>query len=198
MLLFDPFFLAFLLPGLVLSLWASYRVRSSFRKYQNVRTSRGVTGAEVARELLRARGAGDVTIETSRGWLSDHYDPTRKILRLSRDVHDSRSVAAAGVAAHEAGHAIQDADDYAPMRFRSAIVGPASIGSNLGVFLATLPVEFDASRRALSALRQQGLLSAEELDGASTVLRAAGMTYLASAATAILQLSYFLLAAGEE
>lgn len=222
--LFDPLFLVLVVPGLLLSLWASHRVQSAFRRHRKVPTRAGLSGAEVARRLIDAAGGEPVTIEATSGQLSDHYDPTKRVLRLSKSVYGSSSVAAVGVAAHEAGHALQDAQDYTPMRFRSAIVGPASFGSNLGVVLvliglllsatslvwlgvglfslfvlftlATLPVEFDASRRALSALRQQGILGPQELDGARDVLRAAGLTYLASAATAILQLAYFGLLAG--
>jgi len=223
MLIFDPVFLLFMLPGLALSLWASHRVRSSFKRYSEVPSRSGLTGAQVAEMLCRRRGADGVRIESTPGALTDHYDPTHRILRLSRSVHDGRSVAAIGVAAHEAGHAIQHAHEYAPLRWRSMVVKPASLGSNLGIILAalglflnsagllwlgvilfgafvvftlvTLPVERDASRRAVAALDELGVLDARELEGASTVLRAAGMTYLAAAATAILQLAYFVLAA---
>jgi hypothetical protein len=225
-LFFDPLFLLFLVPGVLLSLWASFRVRSSFSKYGDVPSARGLTGAQVAETLLRSRGARGVRIEATRGQLTDHYDPRHQVLRLSRSVYGSSSLAAVGVAAHEAGHALQHADGYAPLKFRSAIVGPASLGSNLGFFLAiiglvfnaaqlvwlgcalfgvfvlftlaTLPVEFDASRRAIAALKAQNILGPKELEGASSVLRAAGMTYLASAATAVLQLAYFAFAASEE
>lgn len=222
----DPLFLLFILPGLLLSLWASFRVRSAFSKYKDVPASRGLTGAQVAETLLRSRGTPGVRIEATGGRLTDHYDPRNKVLRLSRDVYASSSLAAVGVAAHEAGHAIQHAEGYTPMKFRSAIVGPANFGSNLGFILAlvglligasqlvwlgcalfglfvlftlaTLPVEFDASRRAIGALREQAILSPKELEGASTVLRAAGMTYLAAAATAVLQLAWFAFAASAE
>lgn len=227
MLFFDPMFLLFMLPGLALSIWASIRVKTTFNRYSKVHSKRGLTGAQGAELLLRHYGVPGVRIEQTSGRLSDHYDPTKKVLRLSPDVHRSDSLAALGVAAHEAGHAIQHAQDYRPLRFRSAVVKPASIGSNLGILLAavglfvnstgllwagvilfaafvlftilTLPVEFDASRRAVRALSDLNVLGRDELHGARKVLRAAGLTYLAAAATAILQLLYFVLAAtGDE
>jgi Zn-dependent membrane protease YugP len=221
---FDPLYFALLVPGLLISLWASFRVKSTFSHYSRVPSSRGFSGAEAARELIRRRGVSGVTVEETQGFLSDHYDPTERVLRLSADVYHGRSLAALGVAAHEAGHAIQHANDYGPLKFRSFVVKPAMIGSNLAfVFLGlgaithmaglailgvvlfsvfvvftlvTLPVEFDASRRAVVALRELGMVTPAEEDGAGAVLRAAAMTYVAAAITAVLQLIYFLIRSG--
>jgi Zn-dependent membrane protease YugP len=183
-----------------------------------------MSGAEAARELIRRRGVQGIRIEATPGTLSDHYDPFHKVLRLSQDVYNGRSLAALGVAAHEAGHAIQHAQAYGPLKFRSLLVRPANLGSNLGVILAgiglmlqassltligillfsaavlftlvTLPVEFDASRRAVVALRELGMVTTEESNGAKAVLDAAALTYVAAALTAVLQLLYFLMRAG--
>jgi len=221
---FDPLYLLLLAPGLLLSLWASFRVKSTFAKYSRVPSSRGFSGAEAARELIRRRGVSGVTVEETQGFLSDHYDPTERVLRLSPDVFHGRSLAALGVAAHEAGHAIQHANDYGPLKFRSLVVKPAMIGSNLAnillvlgvatqisglaiigvimfsffvVFtLVTLPVEFDASKRAVVALQELGMVTPSEADGAGAVLRAAAMTYVAAAITAVLQLVYFVIRSG--
>jgi Zn-dependent membrane protease YugP len=221
---FDPIYLLFMAPGLLLSLWASFRVKSTFAEYSRVPSSRGFSGAEAARELIRRRGVSGVTVEETEGFLSDHYDPTERVLRLSPDVFHGRSLAALGVAAHEAGHAIQHASDYGPLKFRSLVVKPAMIGSNLanimlvlgvatqisglaivGVImfsffvlftLVTLPVEFDASKRAVVALQELGMVTPAEADGAGAVLRAAAMTYVAAAITAVLQLIYWLLRSG--
>lgn len=221
---FDPLYLLLLAPGLLLSLWASYRVKSTFAEYSRVPSSRGFSGAEAARELIRRRGVSGVRVEETEGFLSDHYDPAERVLRLSPDVFHGRSLAALGVAAHEAGHAIQHANDYGPLKFRSLVVKPAMIGSNLanillvlgiavhasglailGVILfsffvlftlVTLPVEFDASKRAVVALQELGMVTPAEADGAGAVLRAAAMTYVAAAITAVLQLIYFLIRSG--
>jgi len=221
---FDPLYLLFFGPGLLLSLWASYRVKSTFKRYSQVPSQRGFSGAEAAAELIRHRGVDGVRIEATPGFLSDHYDPSHRVLRLSPDVYSGRSLAALGVAAHEAGHAIQHAKSYGPLKFRSWVVRPAAIGSNLGGFLAmtgaalgvagltwvgvvlfsvfvvftlvTLPVEFDASKRAVVALQEIGVINASEVPGAKAVLNAAAMTYVAAAITAILQLLYFLMRAG--
>lgn len=220
----DPLYLLFALPGLALSLWAQFKVKSTFRKYSEVQGRSGITGAGAAAELIRERGVTGVRIEPTHGFLSDHYDPFHKVLRLSEDVYHGRSLAALGVAAHEAGHAIQHARAYGPLKFRSLLVKPANIGSNLGVLLAsvgvllqagsltvvgivlfsaavlftlvTLPVEFDASRRAVVALQELNIVSSSETPGVSAVLRAAALTYVAAAITAILQLLYFLMRAG--
>lgn len=221
---FDLQYLFFLVPGVLLSLWASYHVKSTFRRYSEVGSVRGFSGAEAAAELIRKRGIEGVRIEETPGFLSDHYDPSHRVLRLSPDVFHGRSLASLGVAAHEAGHAIQHAKGYGPLKFRSWIVKPAMIGSNLssilltigfavnvtglvwvgivlfsaGVLftLVTLPVEFDASKRAVNALQEIGVITAPEVPGTSAVLRAAAMTYVAAAITAILQLVYFLMRAG--
>ena len=221
---FDPLWFMLALPGMLLSMWASFRVKSTFDRYSEVPSRRGLSGAEAARELIRQRGVPGVRVEETSGFLSDHYDPRERVLRLSSDVFHGRSLAAIGVAAHEAGHAVQDANDYVPLRWRSAIVKPAQIGSNFGMLLSgigiaihatglmyigvilfsvfvlftlvTLPVEFDASRRALVAIREIGIVSEQEAEGAAAVLRAAAMTYVAGAVTAVMQLLYFLIRSG--
>jgi hypothetical protein len=204
----------------VLSLIAQARVKSAFNKYSKVRTARNVTGADVARRLLEAQGLYDVKVEKTEGMLSDHYDPRKKVLRLSPDVHDTPSVAAAGVAAHEMGHALQDAKGYMPLRFRSALVPAVQFGSSLGpwifigglllnftelawvgvilfaasvVFaLVTLPVELDASRRAKQLLSSNGVIIGNEAEGVEKVLNAAALTYVAAAIAAIGQLLYYV------
>jgi Zn-dependent membrane protease YugP len=217
---FDPQYLLYVAPGLLLSLFASWYVRSTFSRFARVPLASGVSGAEAAAEVLRAGGVHDVRIEPTEGFLSDHYDPSDKVLRLSPDVFSGRSVSAAGVAAHEAGHAIQHAEGYALMRARQSLVMPARIGSQLsyiviiaglalhafglawlGVFLfsgiflfelVTLPVEINASARAKERLVAAGLLTAEDADGVSRVLRAAALTYLAALVTTALQMLYFI------
>ena len=141
---FDPLYLVFALPGLLLGMWAQSRVKSAFNKYSRVRTMRNVTGAEVARALLDAQGLYDVVIEETKGFLSDHYDPRSKVLRLSPDVYRTPSIAAAGVAAHEMGHALQDAASYAPLNIRSALVPAVQFGSTLGpwVFIGGFMLQF--------------------------------------------------------
>jgi uncharacterized protein len=221
---FDPLYLALTLPALALSVWASFRVKSTFARYGQVRSARGLTGAEAAAELLRRKGVRDVRIERVDGFLSDHYDPSAKVLRLSPDVYGSDSLAALGVAAHEAGHALQHATGYGPLKFRSWAVKPAQIGSNFGglvvmigaglastklmlagvvlfsafvVFtLVTLPVEFNASARAVAVLAEEGIITQSEVPGARAVLNAAALTYVAGAVSAILQLLYFVIRSG--
>jgi uncharacterized protein len=221
---FDPLWALLALPGMLLSMWASFRVKATFSRYSEVPSRRGFSGAEAARELIRQRGVAGVHVEETSGFLSDHYDPTARVLRLSSDVYHGRSLAAIGVAAHEAGHAIQHANAYLPLKLRSMVVKPAMLGSNLGVLLAglglalhtmallkigvvlfaafvvftlvTLPVEFDASRRAIVAIQELGIVSRDEAEGASAVLRAAAMTYVAGAITAVMQLLYFLIRSG--
>ncbi len=213
--------LILLLPGLLLAGYAQWKVSSAFNKFSQVRTVGGRTGAEVAAELLKRSGIADVTIERVDGTLSDHYDPRTKTLRLSASVYDSNSVAAVGVAAHECGHALQHKEAYAPLSLRSAIVPVAQIGTNaawiiffigflmhqrylidLGILLflgyvlfslVTLPVEFDASRRAVAVLQGQGIVMPSEADGVRSVLNAAALTYVAAAAMAILQLARLLI-----
>jgi Zn-dependent membrane protease YugP len=203
-------------------LWAQYRVKSTFKKYSAVAPSNGMTGADAAAAVLRSSGLADVTIREVDGTLTDHYDPRSRTLNLSQAVGQTASVAALGVAAHEAGHAIQDAQHYRPMRIRQTLVPVATFGSglwylpviggliigstglvNVGLALfsaivlfqlVTLPVEFDASKRALVALKEQNLLAPPELDGAQAVLRAAALTYVAGFVAALGQLVYFFLA----
>lgn len=223
-MMFDPVYLMFLAPGLLLSWWASSRVKSTFAKYSQVPARSGMSGAQAARELLRRKGVTGVQVEEVDGFLSDHYDPFQRVLRLSPDVYHGRSLASLGVAAHEAGHAIQHATAYGPLKFRSLVVKPASIGSNLGFILAgvgaavnaaglvwlgiamfsvfvlftlvTLPVEFDASKRAVLALEQSSMITVSERSGTEAVLKAAAMTYVASTVSAVLQLVYLLMRAG--
>ena len=217
----DPLYLILALPGLLLGLWAQMRVKGTFKKYSQVRTTRNLTGAEIARHLLDNQGLHDVRVEETQGFLSDHYDPRTRVLRLSPDVYRVPSVAAAGVAAHEMGHALQHSAGYAPLQLRSAIVPVVQFGSSLapmliligfllrfttlawiGVILfagavvfalITLPVEFDASRRAKTLLNQSGIVTHEEAGGVSAVLNAAGWTYVAAAIAAVGQLLYYVL-----
>jgi Zn-dependent membrane protease YugP len=221
---FDPLYLIMILPALLLSVYAQIKVKSTYSKFSQVPTFRGVTGAQAAQMILKARGVSDVTVELTRGFLSDHYDPRGKVLRLSESVYAGTSIASVGVAAHEAGHAIQDADGYAPLKLRGALVPVSTLGSNLAwpllmigfIFMSqslimagivfftlavlfqivTLPVEFNASSRALTALPATGILSESEVKGARKVLSAAAMTYVAAATAAILQLLYFILRSG--
>jgi Zn-dependent membrane protease YugP len=221
---FDPAYLLVMIPGLALSAWASYRVKSTFQRYEQVRARSGISGAEAARRLLAQSGITDVKVEQVDGFLSDHYDPSHKVLRLSPNVYDGRSLAALGVAAHEAGHAIQHASKYAWLGFRTAVVKPAMLGSNLGMMLlglgvamqmtgmvmlgvvlfsafvvftlVTLPVEFNASNRAVAVLEKSGMIARDEVDGTRQVLNAAALTYVAAAISAILTLLYFLWRSG--
>ena len=205
-----------LLPGIALALYAQYRVQSTFRRYSEIRSGTGYTGAQVAAELLRRQGITDVRIEPVEGLLADHYDPRAKVLRLSPDVYGSDSLAAIGVAAHETGHAVQHRVGYAPLALRSAIVPLASYGTSaawilfllgliftapalmdLGILLflgyvlfalVTLPVEFNASSRAVALLQGHGFVLPQEAQGVRAVLNAAALTYVAAAAMAVLQL----------
>lgn len=218
---FDPLYLIFALPGLLLGLWAQARVKGTFNKYAKVQTARGMSGAEIARYLLDQEGLQDVKIEPVQGFLSDHYDPRTRILRLSPDVYRTPSIAAAGVAAHEMGHALQHANGYGPLKIRSAIVPAVQFGSSLapilfiigfllnfttlawaGVILfalavlftlITLPVEFDASKRAKKLLANTGVLMPQEVQGVDKVLDAAALTYVAAAVAAVGQLLYYVL-----
>ncbi|MEZ4592109.1 MAG: zinc metallopeptidase [Chloroflexota bacterium] len=218
---FDPLYLLFALPGLLLGFWAQARVKRNFNKYAQVRTARNVTGAQVARQLLDAQGLYDVAVEETQGFLSDHYDPRSKVLRLSPDVYRTPSIAAAGVAAHEMGHALQDASGYFPLQVRSTLVPAAQFGSSLAPWLfigglllnftslawvgvimfaaavlftlVTLPVEFDASKRAKQLLVSNGVLVGNEVEGVNKVLDAAALTYVAAAVSAIGTLLYYVL-----
>jgi Zn-dependent membrane protease YugP len=220
---FDPIYLLFAIPPLLLGLWAQFRVQSAFRQYSKVRTANGMTGAQAARTILDANGLHNVAVERVGGTLSDHYDPGHKVLRLSESVYGTPSVAAVGVAAHEAGHALQDKLHYGPLRLRSAIVPAVNIGSWLGpiifmigffmsgatgntiaiigliffgmtaVFsLVTLPVEFDASKRAKQQLAGSGLVSPQEIKGVDQVLDAAALTYVAAALQAVMTMLYYV------
>jgi Zn-dependent membrane protease YugP len=220
---FDFYYLVLIVPTLILSLWAQFKVSSSFNKYSQERTSNGMTGAQAAAEVLRAAGVHDVKIERISGHLSDHFDPRGNVIRLSDSVHDAATVAAVGVAAHEAGHAIQYAHGYSPMKIRAAIIPATNIGSKLampliliGMIMAatgliwagiilfstvalfqlvTLPVEFNASNRALAALDGGGILTAQELRGSRKVLTAAALTYVAALAMSLVQLLRFIMIA---
>lgn len=222
---YDPTYFLVLI-GIVLSLLASAKVKSTFAKYSRVRSMSGYTGAQAAERILRSSGINDVRIEHINGDLTDHYDPRTKVLRLSDSVYGQTSVAAIGVAAHECGHAIQHAKGYAPLQIRSAIVPVANIGANiswpmiiLGIFLGsaggvfiqigiilfsasvlfqlvTLPVEFNASSRAVNILGESGILYETEVSQTKKVLGAAALTYVAAAAGSILQLLRLLLLFG--
>ena len=211
------------IPGLLLGLWAQMRVSSAFRKYSAVYARSGMSAEDVARSMLNQAGCGNVSIRTVSGNLTDHYDPRNNTLRLSDGVYGSSSVATIGIAAHECGHAMQQHEGYAPLVLRSALVPVVNLGSNLyfPIFLlgllfswepliyvgiacfaltlvfslVTLPVEFNASGRALRVLDQQGYLSSEEMDGARAVLNAAAMTYVAAAISSLLQLVRLLIIA---
>lgn len=218
---FNPLFWLFALPGLLLGLYAQSRIKSNFAKYSEVRTPGNLTGAQVARALLDSQGLRNIPIEPTTGALTDHYDPNSQVLRLSQTVYHTPSVAAAGVAAHEAGHALQDARDYFPLKMRSAIVPVVQFGSTLapwlflaGFFLGilelawagvilfgvstlftlvTLPVEIDASNRAKSLLLSEGILkSEEESEGVNKVLNAAAWTYVAAAVSSVGNLLYYV------
>lgn len=226
MFFFSPLYLLFVIPPLLLGLWAQWRVKSNFNKYSRVRTTRGLTGAQVARQMLDAEGLYNVEVEMSQGMLSDHYDPRSKVLRLSKEVYNTPSVAAAGIAAHEMGHALQDAKQYTPLVLRSALVPATQFGSTLGVWmlfgglllnsflgsqigfqvavlglilfaatavfaLVTLPVEFDASRRAKQLLTEHGILYHDEMVGVNKVLDSAAWTYVAAAIQAIMTVAYY-------
>ncbi len=217
---FNPLYFVFALPALLLGLYAQAKVKGAYNKYAKVRTARGITGQQVARSLLDANGLYNVSVEETQGFLSDHYDPRSKVLRLSPDVFRSNSVAAAGIAAHETGHALQDAKGYAMLNMRSAMVPTVQFGSMLGpiIFLAgfllnlttlawvgvalfgataafaliTLPVEIDASKRAKTVLVSNGILIGNEMEGVNKVLDAAALTYVAAAIQAIGTLLYYV------
>lgn len=221
---FDPRYLLFMLPGLLLSLWAMFMVKSTFARYSQVRSSRGMTGAQAAAAMLAGQGVRNVAIEPVHGRLTDHYDPRTRTLRLSDDVYNSTSLAAMGVACHEAGHALQHAQSYPALWLRTAIVPLVSIGSNLYVWvlvlgammharpliyigivlllatvvfsLITLPVEWNASSRAKEAMVSAGVVSIHERDAAGQVLNAAFLTYVAAAVGAVLTLLYWLVRLG--
>ena len=222
-------YLLFMLPPLAFMIWAQARVSSAYKKYSRVPNMGGVTGAQAAQALLAYNGLRQVKVEGTRGRLTDHYDPRRKVLRLSSGVANSPSVAAVGIVAHEVGHAVQHNVGYAPLRVRTALVPVANLGSRFGFIcvilglilymfgagfgldvmwvgiwlfaaavlfaLVTLPVEYDASNRARQMLQKTGLVSAREYEGASAVLSAAALTYVAALLQAVAQLFYFVILA---
>ncbi len=230
MFYFDFRYLYILLPAMILALYAQVKVKGTFSQYSRVRSRSGITGAEAAQRLLQLSGIYDVRIEQVRGSLTDHYDPSKKVLRLSESVYGSTSLAAIGVAAHETGHAVQHAKGYVPLKLRSAMVPLTSIGSNLAmpliilgvlfggtysnsgygliqlgivlfslsvVFaLITLPVEFNASSRAIQMLGYYGILDSDEIGPVQKVLSAAALTYVAAAASAIASLLRLILIFG--
>lgn len=219
-MVFDPWYFIIILPGFLLSIWAQSKVKGNFEKYSKVRNSAGLTGEQVSRRILDNEGLSSVPIEQVAGALTDHYDPRSKVLRLSQPVYGSDSIAAMAVAAHEAGHAMQQKDGYAPLKFRSAIVPMANIGSRLGFMLlllgiiigvtglswagvalfaistiftlVTLPVEFDASRRAKRELQSLGLVGPDDAAAVDKVLSAAAWTYVAAFLTSVLSLLYYM------
>jgi Zn-dependent membrane protease YugP len=212
-------YLLFSLPALLLGLWAQFKVKGAFNRFSKIRSYIGLTGAEIAERMLRSSGVNNVQIVETRGVLTDHYDPGAKKLRLSQGVFRSNSIAAAGIAAHEAGHALQHNEGYTPLKFRTAMVPTVQLGSwlgpivfiaglvlkwnnlawfGLGLFaltavfaLATLPVEFNASRRAKAWLTNSGVIVGEETTGINKVLDAAALTYVAGAVQAITTLLYY-------
>ena len=220
----DTYYLILVIPAIIFSMWAQAKVNSTFKKYSQQRTYSGMTGYEAARRILAANGLYNVQVERVAGNLTDHYDPKTNVIRLSDSVFGSNSVAAVGVAAHEAGHAVQYAQNYAPIKLRSAIIPVTNIGSQLsiplvliGAFmgmdpliniglllfatvavfqLVTLPVEFNASRRAVNALEMSGSIGDEELYGVKKVLGAAAMTYVAALAVAVANLLRLILRFG--
>jgi Zn-dependent membrane protease YugP len=224
MFLFDPRYLLFAVPALILAFYAQYKVKSAYDKYSRKPNARGLSGYEIAHVLLRSAGLDNIRIDEVSGRLSDHYDPSKNVLSLSQGVAQSRSVAALGIVAHEVGHAMQDATNYGPLRVRSGLVPAVSIGSWLGpiiffvgfllsaytgstaiawlgVFLfagtavfalVTLPVEFNASHRALQLLRTYQLADGQELQETKQVLDAAALTYVAALAQALSTLLYYV------
>ncbi len=216
---FDPLYLLFAMPAMLLAMFAQWKVSSAYSKYTQVRNARNLTGEQVAANLLRSNGL-NLSVSGTPGNLTDHYDPRDKTLYLSEGVAHTPSVAALGIVAHEVGHAVQDSQGYAPMRFRAALVAPATVGPwvgyvlfIIGIFinlsglvwvgilffsasllfaLATLPVEFNASQRALAMLRSSALVGPGEVDAAQSVLTAAALTYVAAAAQALSTLLYYV------
>jgi Zn-dependent membrane protease YugP len=221
MLGFDYYYIVLVVPTIILSLIAQIMVKSTFAKYSKVQCSKRITGQDSAALLLKANSIRDVRIESVRGALTDHYDPSSKVVRLSQPVYSQNSIAAVGVAAHETGHAIQHARGYGPLALRSTLVPVANIGSMLGPYIAmaglflsmplllnigillfggavlfyviTLPVEFNASARAIAILKDNNVLTQDELNGVKKVLTAAAMTYVASALTALMSLLRLIL-----
>jgi Zn-dependent membrane protease YugP len=223
-LFFDPMYFVFLAPGLLLAMWAQWRVRSAYAEASRIAPRSGYTGAQAADALLRSAGINDVRIEPYEGFMSDHYVPGQRVLRLSPDVYGGRSLAALGIAAHETGHAFQDAGHYPLLAVRNGLVPLASVGSNLSYFviligfliaslklillgivafslvvvfqLVNLPVEYDASRRAKIALVDSGLIAGDEEIHVKRVLDAAALTYVAATISSLLTLLYYLYRSG--
>lgn len=215
MFLYDPTIIM-LIPVLIIAMYAQYKVKSTFNKYSRIDSNINKSASEIVREILHDNGIKDVSVNPIKGNLNDHYDPKNKKLNLSQNIYSSRSIAAIGVAAHEAGHAIQDFKGYRPLRFRATLVPAASIGSSWGLPLAifgffmqsqlmivlgffmflgafvfhlvTLPVEFNASNRALTLLKNNSYLNQEEIKGAKKVLRAAALTYVSATLVALVNL----------
>ncbi|MEL6398773.1 MAG: zinc metallopeptidase [Cyanobacteria bacterium J06626_4] len=217
---FDPTYLFFMIPGLLVTLWAQNKVKGTYRRYSQVPSTMGMTGAQVAQTILSKMGVQGVRVEQVAGELTDHYDPGAKAVRLSQGIYNSTSLAAAAVAAHECGHVLQDVEDYKFMNVRATLVPAVNLGSRLGPILiiaglilnflglawlgilffaavllfhvVTLPVEFDASKRALKLIDEYGILQGEENKGARAVLQAAALTYVATAFYALLNLLYYV------
>ena len=221
---FDIYYFILVVPALLLSLWAQYKVNSTYSKYSQIGSARKLTGSQAARAILDMNGLQHVALERISGNLTDHFDPKTNVVRLSDGVYNNYSIAAVGVAAHECGHAVQFAQGYSPMKLRSAIIPITNLGSTVSVplillgfmmgleglvtvgillfstvalfQLVTLPVEFNASRRALAVLESRGFLSDEELKGTKRVLSAAAMTYVAALITSLAQLLRLILVFG--
>jgi Zn-dependent membrane protease YugP len=220
---FDPMYLLFAAPALILMFYAQWRVSSTYKQYAKIANMQNKTGAEIALLLLRANGLSDVTVEETKGVLTDHYDPRKKALRLSKDIYRVASVSSLGIVAHEVGHAMQDKAGYVPMRVRGALVPVANVGTWLGyacfligLFLSitnlvwagvilfsaavlfalvTLPVEFNASSRAKQMLMNNGLVTTSEINGVGAVLSAAALTYVAALLQAVSSLMYYIFVA---
>ena len=223
---FDLYYLIIVMPFVLISLYASYKVNSTYKRYSRTEVAGGISGAEAARMVLREAGLTTVRVEMCAGHLTDHYDPRNDTIYLSQDVYHGRNAAACGVAAHEAGHAVQHAEEYVPVRIRTALVPVTNFGSSLGLWLimigvilsalaeifvyvaffgiilfsltaifqlVTLPVEFNASRRAMAALHSSGSFTRDEEQGARRVLSAAAMTYVAALAVTLAQLLRLLI-----
>lgn len=212
----DYYYIILVIPAMIIALWAQFRVKSTYNKFSKVENSKRITGAYAAQAILTYYGISDVRIERISGKLSDHYDPKSKVIRLSDGVYNSTSVAAVGIACHEAGHAAQHAENYVPIKIRNSLIPVCNIGSTLGVPLAlagyffgfepliiiglllysaitvfqltTLPVEFNASKRAITAIQERDLLADDEVGSAKKVLSAAAMTYVASMIVALANL----------
>ena len=226
---FDITYIVLVLPCIILSLWASMNVKSTFNRYSSKYSIRRITGSQAAQRVLQSSGVTNVRIEKVSGHLTDHYDPRSNVIRLSEQVYDSTSIAAIGVACHEAGHAVQHATQYGPIKLRTAVIPITNIGSRLampliliGVLLSylgnfsytlvylgigcfaltlifelvTLPVEFNASHRAINAIEKYGILTNEEIKGAKKTLKAAALTYIAAAAVTLAQLLRLILLFG--